>query len=233
MAKSVRIELEIKIKINMRINKKILNKINGVLETIREQKEFKVKEYVFVISFDNFAEIPCSEDIKKELIDAFKIIQLETKGNVIIKTRKPQFTNELLEVGEEMSPSVLVQIKDYSKFNDYYTKNKRQINEGTLPTFILDNTGLYKKDDKEKKLIYPIHQEGLRYNIIHYLATTKNWTQAKILSQEFGRKSIRIRKTIEQIKRQIEKFLKIPGGKIIESKIGLGYRVKNIKIKKN
>lgn len=218
----------------MRINKKILNKINAVLETIQGQKEFKTKENVFVISLDNFAEIPCPENMVKEFIDAFKIIQSETNGNVVIKIGKPKFANEILKVNEELSPSVLVQIKDYSEFNNYYKKNKNQIDKEKVSMFILDSDGkLYKMGDKEKKLVYPINTEGIRYGIVRYLATTKDWIQTIELMREFGKDSIGIMKTIEQIRRQIEKFLKIPGNKIIESKKGLGYRIKNIKIKEN
>jgi len=214
---------------------KSLKKIQLILEIIRKKKRDNPKKETFEFPLEEFKKFSLLSDTIG-LNQVFKRIQKETKENVIIGIYDPSFECKDPIAGKiiiNKLPAVITHIENSEKLDAYYKKIEQQLKE-KIPTLILNEEGeLCRVDDKEKMLIYPMNPDKLRYKIVRYLALEKRWTPTKELAEEFEKETQKIRKTIEQIKRQIEKFLKIPGNEVVENKKGVGYRIKNVKIREN
>lgn len=172
------------------------------------------------------------------LVHLFKTIEKESKSAVRFDFPKRKPIKPLsglvsqLELREINRSVFYVYIRDFGKFNEYY-KSIIQPPE-KAPVLILNNEGkLSRVDNKKREFIYQMDPNGLRYKIVHYLATEKHFIQTTELAAEFKKEPQEIRKIIGEIREQITKKLKIPGDKIIENSPGSGYRIKNIRIRGN
>ena len=226
-----------------------LKKIKAVVEIIKEKAASEPKSDTFEFSFENFIPeksepvlggftIFATETERISLRRMFERIQKENSGIKFVfpkSTKKSINTFGLsqLEIRELAKPTFFINIEDNVKFDKYQKKIEQQLKE-TIPVLILSEEGtLYKTDDKERKFVYQMGSNGLRYDIVRYLVAEKRYVQTAELAREFERTLPQIRKTIGEIRKLITKKLKIPGGKIIETGAGGGYRTKNIKTKEN
>jgi len=209
------------------MNKKV-EKIKLVLEIIQAQRKLHPRRETFSIPSEEFSKLPILRDYNGLML-AFKEIEKETKENVLISISENE--DSLAKKWMPVPPIITAHIEDFQEFDRYRKHINQTISDEKSISLILNSQGrLYNK--KEPRLFYPMELGGLRYKIVHSLASNKDWIATKGLAEEFGKTSQEIRKTIEQIKRMIEKLLKITGDKVIENKKGLGYRIAKVKIKK-
>ena len=234
-------------KITMKDSK--LKRIKTALEIIRKKAASEPKSDTFEFSFEEFIPeksepvlggltIFATETERVSLRRMFERIQRENSGIKFIfpestKRQINTFGLSQLEIRELAKPTFFINIEDNVKFDKYQKKIEQQLRE-TIPVLILSEEGtLYKTDDKERKFVYQMGSNGLRYDIVRYLVAEKRYVQTAELAREFERTLPQVRKTIGEIRKLITKKLKIPGGKIIETGAGGGYRTKNIKTKGN
>lgn len=224
------------------------DKIKLALEVIKKRMASESKSDTLEFTFEEFIPeksepIPgfnirnlATETERLSLRHLFQQIQKENSGIEFTfpeATQKQKNTIGLspLQIRELYKPIFYIYINDPKKFEEYH---KKIVLSSVGICLILNNKGeLYTEKDKGKRLVYPMERNGLRYRMVYFLATQKQWIQTKNLADEFETTPEKIRKTIESIKRLVEKFLKISGDRVIENKKGLGYRITNIKIKKS
>lgn len=228
-------------------------RIKLILDLIKNKRHADPEKETFLFQYEEFTKLPLLSD-QVMLTQLFKRIQEESRCIIFIfpkipeyQTEKPEKSMTIYEITDRIATykllnnlsnkdatlAITIHIEDLVKFDRYCKVIEEQLEEKN-PALILNNEGsLYRIDTKGKEYLYPMVKTKSRYKIIHYLATEKRWVQSRELAEECEMNPKKIGKTIEQIRRQIEKFIKIKGNRIIESKKGLGYRAKNIKIKKN
>jgi hypothetical protein len=234
-------------KITMKDNK--LKKIKAALEIIKEKAVSEPKSDTFEFGFENFIPeksepvlggltIFATEIERISLRRMFERIQKENSGIKFVfpESTKKQintFSLSQLEVRELAKPTFFINIEDTAKFDKYQKKIEQQLKE-RVPALILNKEGtLYRIDDKERKFVYQMGSNGLRYDLVRYLVAEKRYVQTAELAREFEKSLPQIRKTIAEIRKLITKKLKIPGDKIVETGAGGGYRTKNIKTKED
>jgi hypothetical protein len=217
------------------MNKKV-ERIKLILDIVEQKIKSDPKKETFLIPINEIVNLPALGD-SMSIDRIFKEIKKQTKENIVIEFHDQSFeyinpkSGEIKQVAEPLA--IRVHIEDINEFNKYKKQIAQQLKKGfKIPMLILDEGQLYRSDDKEKKLTYPMKMNRLPYKIVHYLAEEKQYVQTKELADRFGENSQEIRKTIGEIRQLIDERLKIPGNKIIESNnSGLGYRIKNIKLK--
>jgi len=234
-------------KITMKDNK--FKKIKATLEIIKKKAASEPKSDTFEFSFENFIPeksepvlggltIFATETERISLRRMFERIQKENSGIKFVfpESMKKQintFGLSQLEVRELTKPTFFINIEDTAKLDKYQKKIEQRLKEN-IPTLIFNEEGtLYRTDDKERKFVYQMGSNGLRHNIVRYLVAEKRYVQTAELATEFKRTLPQIRKTIGEIRKLITKKVKIPGGKIIETGAGGGYRTKNINTREN
>ncbi|MFA6895588.1 MAG: HTH domain-containing protein [Candidatus Paceibacterota bacterium] len=224
------------------------DKIKSTLEAIKRRIASEPKSDIFEFSFeelipDKAKPIP-GLDISEMATDSERLslqhilqrIQKENSGIEFTfpdSAQKQKSTLGLsqLQIRELCKPTFYVHINDHKKFEEYY---KKIAISSTDIHLTLNNKGeLCVEKDGKKTLTYSMEWGGQRYKIVYLLATRKEWIPTKYLAEEFNTTPEKIRKAIEQIKRLMEKFLKISGDKIIENKKGLGYKITKIKVIRN
>ena len=209
------------------MNKKV-ERIKLVLEAIQAKRKLYPQKETFNIPPEELSKFPVLRD-GTGLILTFKEIEKETKGNVLISISGNE--DSLAKKWMPVPPIIMAHVEDFQEFDRYRKHISQMISDEKFVSLILNSEGrLY--NEKELRLFYPMELGGLRYKIVHFLASNKDWIATKDLAEQFGKTPREIRKTIEQIKRMVEKLLKITGNKVIENKKGLGYRIAKVKIKK-
>jgi len=215
------------------MNKRLLEKIALILEIIEAEVKSNPKKESFDLNPDIFTKQPLLRD-PVGLNRAFETITKETDKSIIASFYTIEHHDDALRVKTRPFPRISIYIENPDKLNGYYKKVKQQLNKKKSPLLILDSEGkLYRIDDKDRKLVYPMYPEGIRYKIICYLAKEKTYISAAELSLEFSKDPQAIRKSIGEIKKLIRTRLNILPYEIIESDPRNGYRVKNIKLKEN
>ena len=96
----------------------------------------------------------------------------------------------------------------------------------------LDKVGNLWREPKSK-FCYPIDENSNRHKIIRYLAESKEYRLTVAIASVLGISNKQyIRGEIPKINNNAKRFLKLNGGKLIESRPGSGYRISpNYKIK--
>ncbi len=232
-------------------------RIKLILDLIKNRAKAKPDEEVFQIRYEELEELPLLKN--RVVIDQLlKKIQEESKCLTFILPKIPDYligkeiitaeernaifrelnkSNNSVELSEETLNSfsiITVYIENVEEFNRYYEKVRQQLKGKTVPIiFLNDKGGLYMLNDKGKRRLYPMKRDGLRYKMVYCLAKEKRWLQPEELAKECEMEYKKVGKTIEQIRRLIEKFLKIKGDEVIESGKGIGYRIKKIRIKES
>ncbi len=238
----------------MKIIMKKNQRIKLILDLINKKRRANPEKETFYFKYEEFTKFPLLNDqltldrlltgIQEEsgcIIFILPKIPEHLLGKTFVKPRYPSNFElyprmgnavEIDEATLESFITITVHIEDFEKFDKYYKKIGQKPEDEKIPVIILNDGGeLYIPNGKEKKHSYPMEKSGLRYRIVHFLAQNKDYVQTRELAEMFEKKPQEIRKTIEQTRREIEKFLKIKGSKIIEGKKDYGYRIKNIKIK--
>lgn len=241
----------------MKIRMKTDQRIKLILDLIKNRMKAKPDEEVFQIHYEELEKLPLLKN--RVVIDQLlKKIQEESKCLTFILPKIPDHLigkeiitaeernsifrelnklNNVVELSEEALNSfsiITVYVENFEEFSRYYEKIRQQLKGEKIPAIILNNKGdLYVPSDKEKERLYPMEKDGLRYRIVYCLAKEKRWLLPEELAEKCEMESGKIGKTIEQIRRLIEKFLEIKGNEIIESKKGAGYRTTKIKIREN
>lgn len=214
-----------------------LQKIKVILKIIKERLEKEPEKETLELSFEELEKFPILSD-SIGLNITLERIEEETKKNILIRVTEGYGTyygdtedaKDTAYRKIKLPPTILVHIENFEKFKKYYLDVQQWLRQGEeVPTLILNNRGeLYRKNDRNKKQVYPMEPDGLRYRVFYYLAEQKGSFFAKELADEFGTTPKKIRKTLGEIKTLIKKNLKIAGGKIIENKRGGGYVIKKV-----
>jgi len=235
-------------------------RIKLILDLINKKRKAAPKKETFCFQYEELTKFPLLND-QIMLNQLFSRIQKESDCIVFILPKVPEHIigKPIIEEGSREAAifetiydfshnkkedfikldaetiksfsTITIHIEDFIKFDKYNKKIKIELKKEKVSVLILNDNGeLYNPNDKENYL-YPMNIKKSRYRIVHYMATEREWLQSKELAEECGVDSKKVGKTIEQIRRKIEDFIKVKGNEIIESKRGLGYRIKNIKIK--
>ena len=109
--------------------------------------------------------------------------------------------------------------------NDTAIVNKEGNRNKLLDTLYLTATGNLWRTP-QNKFCYPIGETSKRYDIIQFLVYNRGFQKTSIISNELKIKETQyVRTTIAKMRRNINRFLKIKGTTLIESKKGSGYRI--------
>ena len=245
----------------MTITAKKPQRIKLILDLINKKRLANPEKETFYFQYEEFIKLPLLNDqvmldqlfnrIQKEsdcIVFILPKIPEHIMGKVIIeegseganvlkalRNLNPNNREDLIELDAGTIKSfstITVHIEDFEKFNKYRKSIERELKEERVPMLILDNMGqLYIKGGEGQERSYPMKKDGSRYRIVYFLAKQKEWLLPRVLAEECEVDQKKIGKRIEQIRREIEKFLKIEGNRVIEGKKGIGYRIKNIKVK--
>jgi hypothetical protein len=133
---------------------------------------------------------------------------------------------------------LFIKINNSKKLDEFISKITSKIEGGEkkeeskeVVKLYLDEEGkLYWINEAGKKFTYPMKTNKLRYKIVHYLANKKQFIPTQEIADDLVVNKKKIRETIGKIRMEIKKHCHINGNKVIEGKVGKGYRVKCVEI---
>jgi len=97
--------------------------------------------------------------------------------------------------------------------------------KGDATKLFLNKVGDLWRKPKDK-YCYQMDEDSDRHKIIRYLATNNGFQRTKSISSALNNKSVKsIRTDVGKIRKNIKKFLKLEGNKVLGSKKGSGYRI--------
>jgi hypothetical protein len=122
-------------------------------------------------------------------------------------------------------------VDDDKKLNKYLEKIEKKLNEKE------DEKYKFILDDESKLFLqnsdippYKMEKGALRLKLLTYLAKEKKFIQTKDLATLFKVTEIIIRKTVNEIRTEVEIKLKVPKKSIIKNSPSVGYKVDNVKL---